>query len=262
MAARRDESDGGSVATLAAPGRRRPARVVKVKGAAIYRRRRALVAAAVALSVLALVLAAFVQGSGTQEATLPIDPNAAGPDVVLADVAGLSVSSPIRPEDLTGLGYHPEGESLLEMSPRGENLSGNVLLRLLHGDSGPEKIRYYLMSQAERSGPRTGALDVGAEAGAPVYAPVTGTIVSIRPDPVLQESANVVEIKPADDPNVRVSVSLVGKIDAEVGPRSPVEAGMTPIGTVADSAKVLKPQLVSYVPDAANHVTVTAARVS
>ncbi len=228
----------------------------------MYRRRRALAATAVALGVLALVLTAFLQGSRTREGTLPIDPNGAGPDVVLADVAGVAISSPIRPEDLTGLGYHPEGESFLEMSPRGKNLSGNVLLGLLRSDPAPEKIRYHLMHPAERPGPRTGALDVGAEAGTPVYAPVNGTIVSVRPDPVLQEGANVVEIKPTDNPDVRVSVSLVGKIDAEVGPGSPVEAGMTSIGTVADSARVLKSQLASYAPDADNHVTVSASQVS
>lgn len=239
---------------------RRPARVAKDAG--VYRRRRTLAAVAVALAVLALVLVAFVQGSGTRDETLPIDPNAAGPDVVLAEVAGVPLSSPVRPEELTGLGYHPEGESLLEMSPRGENLSGNALLGLFSGDSAPEKIRYHLMSPAERGGPRTGALDVGAEAGTPVYSPVYGTIVSIRPDPVLQDGASVVEIKPTDDPDMRVTVSLVGKVDGEVGPRSPVEAGMTRIGTVADSAKVLNPQIASYAPDADNHVTVTASRVN
>ena len=232
------------------------------RGTNVYRRRRFLAVCAVVLGVLALVLAAFAQGSGAGDRSLPIDPNGAGPDVVLADVAGISISSPVRPEELTGLGYHPEGESLLEMSPRGKNLSGNVLLGLVRGDSAPEKIQYHLMPPAERPGPRTGALDVGAEAGAPVYAPVTGTIVAIRPDPVLQEGANVVEIKPADNPDVRVSVTLVQQIDEEVGPNTPVEAGMTEIGTVADSAKVLRPQLASYASGSGNHVTVSVSRVN
>ncbi len=232
------------------------------KGTGVYRRRRFLAVCTVVLGVLALILAAFAQGPGTGDRSLPIDPNGAGPDVVLADVAGISVSSPVRPEELTGLGYHPEGESLLEMSPRGKNLSGNILLGLFRGNSAPEKIQYHLMPPAERLGPRTGALDVGAEAGTPVYAPVTGTIVAIRPDPVLQEGANVVEIKPTDNPDLRVSVSLVQQIDEEVGPKSPVEAGMTEIGTVADSAKVLRPQLASYASGSGNHVTVSVSRVN
>src|SRR5919202_1846371 len=178
-------------------------RARKSKGTSVYRRRRALAIAVFLLGVLALVLAAFAQTSGARNQALPIDPNNAGPDVVLAEVAGVEISSPVRPEDLTGLGYHPEGESLLEMSPRGKDLSENALFRLFWGDSGPEKIQYHIMPAAERPGPSTGALDVGAEAGTSVYAPVTGTITAIRPDPVLQKSANVVEIKPADNPDVR-----------------------------------------------------------
>jgi hypothetical protein len=91
---------------------------------------------------------------------------------------------------------------------------------------------------------------------------VTGSITAIRPDPVLQKGANVVEIKPADNPNVRVTVSLVQQIGGEVGPKSSVEAGMTKIGNGADSAKVLRPQLASYASGDGNHVTVSVLRVN
>lgn len=216
----------------------------------------------VLLGILALVPAAFMQTSGASERALPIDSNNAGPDAVLAEVAGAAVSSPVRPEDVTGLGYHPEGESLTEMSPRGKNLSGNPLLGLFANDSSPERIQYHLMDPARRLGPQTGALDVGAEAGTAVYAPVTGTVTSIRPDPVLKENANVVEIKPAENPNVRVSISLVQDINSEVGPKTPVTAGITEVGKVADSAKVLRPQLADYTSDTGNHVTVSASQTS
>ena len=227
----------------------------------VYWRRRVLAVSVVLLSILALVLAASARTpGGATDRALPIDPENAGPDVVLAEVAGIYISSPIRPEDLTGLGYHPEGESLIEMSPRGRNLSGNPLLRLFASDSTPEKIQYYLMDSGDRRGPPTGALDVGAEAGTPVYAPVTGTVTAIRPDPLLREGVNIVEIKPADDRNVRILVSLVQELGSEVGPKSPVTAGITELGSVADSAKVLRPQLADHTADAGNHVTVTVFR--
>jgi hypothetical protein len=234
----------------------------KPKGTGVYRRRRILAVSVVLLGILALVFAAFTQTSGTKERVLPIDPDNAGPDVLLAEVAGVHISSPIRPEDLTGLGYHPESESFIEMSPRGKNLSANPVLGIFARGSTPEKIQYYLMDPATRHGPRTGALDVGAEAGAPVYAPVTGTVTAVRPDPVLQRDANIVEIKPTENPNVRVLVSLVQGIDSGVAPSSPVTAGMTKLGSVADSAKVLKPQLASYTSDAGNHVTVSALKTN
>ena len=226
----------------------------------MYRRRRILAVSIILLGILALVFVAFVQASGTSEQTLPLDPNNAGPDVVLAEVAGVTISSPVRPEDVTGLGYHPEGESLMEMSPRGRNLSGNPLFRLILRNSAPEKIQYYIMDPARRQGPSTGALDVGAEAGTRVYAPVTGTVTAIRPDPVLQDDANVVEIRPTENPDVRIFVSLVGNLDGEVGPQAPVTAGITELGEVADSARVLKPQLAEYTSDAGNHVTISASQ--
>ena len=227
----------------------------------VYRRRRLLAVSLAVLAALTLVVAAFAQTSGAEDQALPIDPNRAETDTILAEAAGISISSPVRPEEITGLGYHPEGESLIEMSPRGENLSANVFMGLLDTGSTPEEIRYHLMPAASRMGSRTGALDVGAEAGTTVYSPVNGTVVAIRPDPVLQDGAKVVEIKPVGAPELRVSVSLVGDIDAEVGPKAPVTAGITALGSVADSAEVLRPQLAGYTSSSGNHVTVSASRV-
>ena len=247
--------------TKPTPNQRRPG-ARKPKGTNVYRRRRILAVSVILLSILALVLAAFAQTSEVSDRALPIDPNNAGPGVVLAEVAGVYISSPVRPENLTGLGYHPEGESLVQMSPRGRNLSGNPMSRLFMADSTPEKIQYYLMDPAGRPGPRTGALDVGAEAGTTVYAPVTGTVMAVRPDPVLQEGGKVVEMKPADNPDIRITVSLVQGINGELGPRSPVTAGITELGRVADSRKVLNPQLASYTSGSGNHVTVSVSKTN
>jgi hypothetical protein len=76
---------------------------------------------------------------------------------------------------------------------------------------------------------------------------------------VLKENASVVEIKPAENPNIRVSVSLVQDISSEVGPKTSVTAGITELGSVADSAKILRPQLADYTSDTGNHVTVSAS---
>ena len=238
----------------------------KSQGTGVYQRRRMLAISVIVLTALALVLVAFTQVSGARDRSLPIDLNNAGPDTVLAEVVGdsapVNISSPIRPESITGLAYHPEGESLVEMSPQGRNLSGNPVLGLFASGSTPEKIQYYVMDPAARQGPHTGALDVGAEAETAVYAPVTGTVTAIRPEPVLQKDASVVEIKPDDNPEIRVTISLVQNIDSGIGPKSPVTAGITQLGSVADSSKVLKPQIASYTFDAGNHVTVSASEVN
>jgi hypothetical protein len=209
---------------------------------------------------LALVFAVLVQTPDTTEHAVPIDPGNAGPDTVLAGAAGVEISTPIRPESLTGLGYHPEGESLVEMVPRGENLSANPLLDLFANETTPEKIHYHMMDAAGRTGPQTGALDVGAAAGTTVYAPVTGMVTAIRPDPMVQ-GANVVEIKPDANPNIRVTVSLVMSREGSPGVTNRVTAGMTELGTVANSAEILDPQLSSYTSDSGNHVTISVPQV-
>jgi len=232
----------------------------KAKQGEVYRRRRLMAALLLLLGAVALVFAVFVQSrvSDTTERAVPIDPNNAGPDAVLAEAAGVSISTPIRPASLSGLGYHPEGESLAAMHARGKNLSTNAFFGLFSRGETPEKIHYYVMESAGREGPKTGALDAGATAGTTVYAPVTGTVTAIRPDPMVQD-ANVIEIKPDDNPNVRVNVSLVHS-DGEAGVNDYVTAGTTELGTVADSAEVLDPQLSSYTTDAGNHVTVSVSK--
>ncbi len=210
---------------------------------------------------LALVFAVLVQTPDAAETAVPIDPSNAGPDTVLAEAASVEISTPIRPANLAGLGYHPEGESLVEMAPRGENLSANPLLGLFADGETPEKIHYYMMDAASRTGPQTGALDVGAAAGTTVYAPVTGTVTAIRPDPMVQ-GANVVEIKPDANPNVRVAVSLVRTGEGSAGVTTRVTAGMTELGTVADSTDILDPQLSSYTSEAGNHVTISVPKVN
>jgi hypothetical protein len=207
------------------------------------------------LGVLALFLAILVQSPGAADQPLPIDPNEAGPDAVVAEVDGLGISTPIRPADLTGLGYHPEGESVLALRPEGKNLSVNPILGMFGGASNPKDIRYYVMDRERREGPSTGALDVGTEAGAKVYAPVTGVVTAVRPDPTMQ-SANIVEIKPAEAPNARVSVSLLQDVSANIGPDAPITAGITELGSAADLASVMKPQLAEYTNGPGNHVTV------
>jgi hypothetical protein len=221
----------------------------KAKRGEVYRRRRLMAVALLVLGAVALIFAVFVQtrASDTAERAVPIDPNN----------AGVGISTPIRPASLSGLGYHPEGESLAAMHPRGKNLSANAIVGLLSRGETPEQIHYYVMDAAGREGPQTGALDVGATTGTTVYSPVNGTVTAIRPDPMV-ENANVVEIKPDANPNVRVNVSLV-QSDGEAGVNDYVTAGMTELGTVADSAEVLDPQLSSYTTDAGNHVTVSVS---
>ena len=213
--------------------RREPETVEKAQ---VYRRRRLAASSVVILGILVLIFAAFTQTSGVESNPLPIDPNSASPATVLATVSEVQISPPIRPVSLNAIAYHPGGEDLLKLEPRGKNLSNGLLPNIPGVGSTPEKINYQIMDPAGRSGPKTGAVDAGADAGTPVYAPVAGVVTDIRPDPAVQ-GADIVEIKPEKDSNFRVRVSPVRDISGGVAPRAPVTAGMTEIGRVADSRR-------------------------
>lgn len=201
-----------------------------------------------------MIFAVFSQASSVEDDPLPIDPNSASPATVLSTVSGVRVSTPIRPVSLNAIGYHPEGENLIELSPRGENLSGGLISGLPGVGATPEKIGYHVMDPAGRPGPKTGAVDVGAESGARVYAPVSGVVTDVRPDPEVRD-AEVVGIKPEKDPGLTVRVSGVREADG-LAPQAPVTAGMTEIGRVASTDE--EPQLASYAGTTGDHVTVSA----
>jgi hypothetical protein len=103
---------------------------------------RGLVILLALLGILFLVLALLLPrvAIGARDHEIPLDPNSVGPDEELAEVAGVNVSSPIHPTHVRGLGYHPDGEDLLGMSPRGKELSRNRLGRLFEDATAPEKI--------------------------------------------------------------------------------------------------------------------------
>ncbi|WP_119066133.1 hypothetical protein [Rubrobacter indicoceani] len=223
----------------------------------LYRRRRKVAMGLGGGLVVAVVLTALVLflGARSEAEAVAINPGAAA-DTIIAEVGDISLSTPVRPEALNGLGYHAEGEQFTQMEPRGRNL-GSVFAFVPFGST-PEKLGYYVMSDAGRGGPDTGAVDVGAEAGTEVFSPVTGLVTAIRPDPKVA-GASVVEIQPTENPDLRVYVTLVGSQSGSAGVKSPVEAGKTKLGTVADSARVLDPQLADYTGQDGNHVTVFTA---
>lgn len=233
--------------------RQRGSRGARQSKVEVYRRRRLLAAGIVVAVVLAAVAVLLAASFGGGESP-PAISTSAPKDTVLAEAGGVAVTTPIRPGELNGLGYHPEG-STLALEPEGRKLGSlNPFSRLPFGVA-PEEIRYSIMDRAGREGPRTGALDVGAPAGTEVYSPVTGMITAIRPDSRVS-GANVVEIQPSDNPDLRVYVSFVNSGKDGAGVKSPVEAGETKLGAVADSARVLDPQLAEYTGRDGNHVTV------
>ncbi|MFP5450162.1 MAG: M23 family metallopeptidase [Thermoleophilia bacterium] len=214
-----------------------------------HRHRRAFIAvgaplAAVALLILVFALVGARSSDGTQPLAPPVadTPVAAGrpPDLTIARGEGVAIKLPVDPAAVTAMAFHPIGDPVavamestgaLEIEQAGRN---------------------------DRLGPETAALDVGAPAGTPVYAPVDGVVVSVA-DYKANGRIEGFEISIAPDVASRgVVVRMAHLDDPERGPRlrvgSAVQAGETLIGRVRDFSKVGRQELAQFTSDSGNHV--------
>jgi len=233
--------------------RRRQAR--RSRGA----RRTAIFALLAVAFLLTLVLAAF-GSSSSNERSVPASAARLAPPgrplpQVVATQGSLHLQMPISQRDVTAIGYHGAGEDALPLDPVGRQTNQGVFSRMFHWifGGGGDELRYYQLSGGD--GPSTGGLDVGAVAGADVYAPVEGTVVSVR-DYVLdgRRYGDVIEIQPTGAPSVIVTATHL-RADPALTVGSPVGAVTTKIGVVLDLSSVEEQALARHTGDAGNHVT-------
>jgi murein DD-endopeptidase MepM/ murein hydrolase activator NlpD len=215
-----------------------------------------LVATAVLVTVL---LAAFSAPPPSFQASLRDDSSliATGRPVpqVIAFQDDLRIQLPVSQQSVTALGYHGSTSSALPLDPVGRQANEGILARILHRLTGADAsgVTYYQLNGG--SGPRTGALDVGAPAGTSVYAPVAGTVVSIR-DYILdgKQYGHRIDIVPDEAPSVVVSVTRL-RADPALTVGSPVTAATSKIGVVLDLSRAEKQALAGVTGDPGNHVT-------
>ncbi len=218
----------------------------------------------VAASVLgALLLTALVSALGSPAPTFQSSLSDAAllstgrplPQVV-AFQDSLRIQLPVSQQQVTAIGYHGADEYALPLKPIGRQVNEGILARLVRGllGGGGGGIPYYLLGGG--SGPRTGALAVGAPAGTDVYAPVDGTVVSIS-DLVLdgRRRGHQIDIQPTDTPEVVVSVARLRR-DPALTVGAPVTAGTSKIGVVVDLSRVERQALAAYTGERGNHVTI------
>ena len=162
---------------------------VRERGSRVRRRRRArawrigivLLATAV---LVALLLAAFNSPSPSFQAALPDDagllPTGRPALLDIAHQGDLAIQLPVAQQSVTALGYHGAAPGALPLDPVGRQVNQGVLARLFNRLTGNAATGVTYHRLGGGSGPDTRALDVGAPAGTVVYAPVDGTVVSIR----------------------------------------------------------------------------------
>jgi hypothetical protein len=209
--------------------------------------------------VVTLLLAAFSSSTPSFQAGLTQDPVLLETGRPLPQVVAfqgtLGVQLPVSQQSVTALAYHGANAFALPLAPVGRQVNQGILSRIYHRLVGDDQsgVTYYQLTGGE--GSRTGALDVGAPAATAVYAPVTGTVVSIR-DLVLsgKRHGHRIDIVPSDAPSLVVSLTRL-RADPALTVGSPVTAGTSKIGVVLDLSKVEEQALAKVTHDPGNHVT-------
>ena len=238
------------------------------------RRRAALLALLAIAAVITLSLTAFsgspavVPASQLVPASRLLPPGPPSPQVV-ATQGALRLQLPIARSQVTAIGYHGAGDSVLALDPISYLVVPRVLApighqgnrgffsRLVHGifGGGGSGLTFYLLDGG--SGPSTGELDVGAAPGTDVYAPVDGTIVGLTPYILDGRSyGERIEIQPSDAPSLVVALTNL-RPDPSLTVGSTVASATSKLGAVLPLSKVEKQALARFTQDAGDHVAVT-----
>jgi len=243
-----------------APAYRRPQR--RPSSTVRRARRRALLTVLGLGLFVVLVLSAFRSGgSSAIGASVPASASRllpAGPPepLVIAVHDSLRVQLPVNQRNVTAIGYHAAGDDALPFDPLGHQANEGLFARAFHRifGGGGSGLSYYQLGGGD--GPSTGSLNVGAAPGTDVYSPVDGTVVGLR-SYVLdgKEYGSVVDIQPAGEPSVVVSVSHI-RPDPALAVGSDLSAGSSKVGNVIDFSGVERLALARYTQDAGNHVEI------
>ncbi len=184
----------------------------------------------------------------------------------LATADGLTLLGPVSYEQLAGIMYHEAPVSDIggaaanarTMQPLGgcmgnDNYDNTPADLVLSAAGDPY---YWIETSRYRGTSSTTAVDVGARAGCPVLAPVTGTVematsymlYGAYPD-------NVVKIRPDGRTDVVVELLHMGTLTVAVGDR--VQAGISVVGTVNDLSRYFQSDIgYYYTGEDGNHVHV------
>lgn len=151
---------------------------------------------------------------------------------------GIDLKCPIRYCDLIGCEFH-EGESgpnnLQVMQPAGMCMRNDNPGRRHPAISFPASgdPAYFVESTRSRGTFSTTACDVVSKAGAPVYAPISGTVLAAEPYMLYNKYPDLrVKILIDGNPGYYVEVLHMDSIKVTRGQR--VESGVTQIGTIRD----------------------------
>ena len=243
----------------------------KRRNETVYRRRRLRFAAgfaALCLVVAGVIIAVTVGGSTAQVSSRGLlvsgDPSpsaavaandASHPAFARLDDRNLLL--PVAASDVTIIAYQPVStERAVEFSPIGDQANSNALVRFFRGIfAGDASVRYYVLpGEGDTS---KGAILVGAAAGCPVTAPVSGTVTAVKQYKLYGKYDDVqVDIQPEEMSGVTFSLLFIEDPVVSIG--EVVTAGKTALGKVRVCPEDLGKQLSVFTHDGGSHVFLQA----
>ncbi len=116
------------------------------------------------------------------------------------------------------------------------------------------------MWRSNRTGAPDTAADIGAAPGSPVYSPVTGIVIEVKPYLLYDKYDDLeIHIQPAGYPDIDLVIIHVTDPTVQAGDH--VVGGVTRIASVRLMSDKYRPQLGDYTPDAGDHVHMQLNRV-
>jgi len=162
---------------------------------------------------------------------------------------------PIAASQATIIAYHSlDDELIVPLTPLGKRTDGNLVARGINRILSDEaSLTYHVLSCQGRTAAQTGAVDVGAPAGATVVSPVSGEVTGVKYYRLYGKYDDVqIDIRPKGASDVLVSLLLVSDPRVSIG--DSVEAGKTVLGTVRSPIQELAKRLAPITGEDGAHV--------
>jgi hypothetical protein len=176
--------------------------------------------------------------------------------IPLARAGDLELVLPIYEQEVTAIGFHPiDDDDVLSLTPLGRQVNGSLLSRGLEQVFPQEGPEYVVMGDGGKLGSATRSMDIGAPAGASVFAPVDGVIAGIKSYSLKGKCPDMeINIQPRSQSRMLVVLTHIDHPEVSLG--QPVRAGVTRVGSVRALDSCLEQPLGRYTYDNGNHLHV------
>ncbi len=221
----------------------------------------------VAVIVIAVIASGRTEQAGTHNLLVNGERSPSAPVAIagekhptFARLGDRNLLLPVEAADATIIAYQGvSDERAVAVTPIGERANANALIRFFRGVfSSDPLVRYYLLDGPY--GNRPTSVLVGASAGSPITAPISGAVVAVKEYMLYGKYPDVqIEIRPEQMSGITVSMLFIDDPVVSIG--DIVTAGRTQLGKVRECPQELGKNLAVYTHEAGAHVYMQVTEV-